>query len=200
MSQICNVVKPDFAPNATNLTERTELEVELGSAAFAESFKSVLSAVAAIEYGEISLIDSHIASALDAIQATELHYKAVLEIDPNRGMAQEDRKLLSRLKLDNALERWVQTNFVPDIQTSVHDVVRAAATGSPEKLLQVFTGRVAKAKALLYEARQRSSLQTDSAGRVAMLWSLTSAMVDALIAGQVIAIVHLEASNQRQIA
>jgi hypothetical protein len=139
MSHTCNLYSPSRASGVATLAQRTELEVELGSASFAESFKSVFSAIAALEYQEYAVVNTHIESALDAIQGTQGHYGNVLEIDPNRGMNEVERTSLASLDLKNALERWTQTGLVPDIQTSVRDVVQAAATGNPADLLQVFT-------------------------------------------------------------
>ena len=193
MSHTCNYSPlPSRMPDTSTLAHRTELEVELGSASFAESFKSVFSAIAALEYREFTLMNAHIASALDALQGTQFHYSNVLEIDPNRGMDEAGLSAFRALDLSSALERWTGAGLVPDLQESARAVIQAAAKGSPSDLLQVFTSRVEVAKELLKKSEEETLVNAGSSKSVEALWLVTSAMVNALIAGQLVAIVNRE--------
>jgi hypothetical protein len=196
MSSTCNVIMPNAKKSSSLaiLAEKTELEVELGSASFAEGFKSLLSAIAATEYREFSLIEGHMASALDAIQATLKHYATVLEIDPDRGMTKEEKDALASLELKDVSERWIAQNLYPDFQKTLHDITQATATGNPAEMLLVFTERVERVERLLKDAQGNH----EKPKVIHLIWSISTALVDALMAGQLVAVVNSEAHGRLQ--
>ena len=193
MSQACNTGPriDKSAPANINAWKRTEFEVESGSAALANSFQSALAAIAAIELHTPGTVSSHAESALAATKIAQKHYQNVFDIEPERGLSQSHREAIQRLDLTSCVRKWAETGLVPNLETLAEDIKRAAATGKPSELLVVFTKRLG-----IVEERLQALVQTRPTQLEDLQWQVwmaTSALTEALMAGQMVAIVHREA-------
>jgi hypothetical protein len=200
MSTICNggppdpKPKPNVKPSGLITTEpslATEYEVEQGSAALANSFRSILSAVSAIELHAIPTVPTYFQAALEASKVALQHYEAVIEIDPNRGADQHEQAAIRALDLSSAIERWNNQNLVPNIGNAVEELRRAAVSGHPAKLLEAFTIRLRKTVQYLDKLNgspplNNKAIQWDT-------WVAISMLVDTMMTGQMIAIINREA-------
>lgn len=198
MSQICNGgPRPTpgrtfgEVPTGLSLEALTEYEVEQGSASLANSLRSILSAITAIELRAPTMVAPHVEAALEACRIAVKHYNTVKDIDPDRGATEKERYSLRSLDFSNFLQRWDAENLIPDLAESAEDVRVAAATGSPAALLEVFNNKLEKATKCL-EAIHNGHLASNKVIQWE-IWRATSVLVDALMTGQMIAIVNREA-------
>ncbi len=194
MSSICNVggpVRPvNIVPDDINLAALTELEVESGSAALAGAVSSVMSAIASIELHENELIASHMESALDGLRSAQWHYDAIGRIDAERGATSEDRIFLKALDLSSAPSRWKAEGLIPDVDLALEELVKASKSGQPSMLLEVFTRRLNTAERVLQEIHDEKPTSTSDLQLAS--WRATAALLDAVIAGQGLAVLNRE--------
>lgn len=151
----------------------------------------MLAAVAAIELHTLGTVPSHAEAALAATKMAQKHYQNVFDIEPERGLSQPHREAIQRLDLTSCVQKWVETGLVPNLEAAVEDIERAAATGKPSELLVVFTKRLGIVEERLQAlVKARPTRLEDLQWQV---WTVTSALTEALMVGQMVAIVHREA-------
>ncbi|MBF6594063.1 MAG: hypothetical protein IVW51_06405 [Thermaceae bacterium] len=200
MSQICNGGGGGGqlgrtlgeTPIGLSLEALTEYEVEQGSASLANSLRSILSAISAVELRAPTMVSSHVEAALEACKIAVNHYATVMNIDPNRGASEKEKHALRSVNLHESLQRWSAENLIPDLVKSAEEVEKAAATGNPAALLEVFNSRLVSASKHL-EAIYQGPLISNKVIQWE-IWRATSVLIDVLMTGQMIAIINREAN------
>lgn len=199
MSQICNKISDGFDPltpefpRGASLAAITEYHVEQGSAMLSSCLRSIASAISAIELHKPAAVRAHIQGASEACKIAVAHYRTVQEIDPNRGATDSEIGALQALDIENAFARWTSYDLIPDLAQCVKDVSIAAKDGGPAAMLNVFNHRLEKANQCL-QSVLGSGLTSNHIIQWE-IWRALSTVTEALLTGQMIAIVYREATS-----
>ena len=196
MTQACNRLphgskKDDLISSNISVSRRTEFEVENGSAALADSIKSIMSAISAIELHAPGMVASHVSSALEATRVGVRHYNNVRDIDPERGLNDSHRSAIQSPDIEKAAGRWRSMHLTPDLDAVVDELKDAAATGKPSELLRIFESRLHDLSSYLESLEK--AMPTTPEDMQWDIWVTTSKALETLLVGQMVAMIHREA-------
>lgn len=167
--------------------DRAENEVFLGSDNFADSLKSILAALAAVDSEELDLTMLHVDAALDSNQAAQFHYRRGLEADGDHEFSESWRNPMQSLDLSEILDSWQERGLLAESEhaTDTHSgsMSDVLAVSGRQRISALIAG--AKLVEEKLEHLQDASQSSDDELQET-LTSVASAVTDALISSRIV--------------
>lgn len=187
MSQICNIQpSPDMA--APLFGSNVEDRMAKGSAFFCGAFAEMLHLMAAAELNRSDVLASHLDTAIAYLEASIAEYDYAIRKAGNTVVDEGRAMTITRLDYARLYEESVQRLRLPEIPSIWSRLKLVAHSEAPAQLLGIFRDELLTC--LEEGVKLRRSLETDPFPSVELLWALGTRLMEALTAGQAIAVIY----------